>query len=306
MKSDKSSKTNKRNVLTNDIRKNKNIEYKKNLLSKNEERFKKLIKSQIPLSNDVFMVFAKNKRFCQEFLRVILQDKKLTVIDNDIQKNLPSAFSKNIVLDMLCKLGNGDIVNVEIQVTYEKGHAKRIFTYASKIKSYLTEKGKKYKDLKDIIVIYLTKEDIFKRKSTVYEVEMNIVSDQKERISKWDAGLKVYYVNTKGLTNKNINEYLKLLTDKTTVNKKYKETTSIKQEIFEIGGAAMSKEMKTILDAIKAESKAEGIQQGKAEGMQQGTLNAIINMFKKGIIKLTDAAKELGVSEKEFMRLATA
>ena len=65
---------------------------------------------------------------------------------------------------------------------------------------------------------------------------------------------------------------------------------------------------------IYENGKAEGIQQGKAEGraegrvegMQQGTLNAIINMFKKGIIKLTDAAKELGVSEKEFMRLAKA
>ena len=295
MKNDKSSKTNKRNVLAKDIGNDKGTKnIKKDLLSKNEKRFKKLVQSQIPLSNDVFMVFAKNKRFCQEFLRVILQDKKLTVIDNDIQKNLPSAFSKNIVLDMLCKLGNGDIVNVEIQLTKEKGHARRIFTYASKIKSYLTEKGKKYKDLKDIIVVYLTKEDIFKKGSTVYEVEMNIVSDQKEKISKWDAGLKVYYVNTKGLTNKNINEYLKLLTDKTTVNKKYKETTSIKQEIFKIGGATMSKEMKAILDSERA------------EGMQQGTLNAVINMFKKGIIKITDAAKELGMSEKEFIKLAKA
>ena len=315
MKSDKKNKQNNSIMLTKDTGKNKDINSnKKDLLSRNEERFKKLVQSQIPLSNDVFMVFAKNKRFCQEFLRVILQDKKLTVIDNDIQKNLPSAFSKNIVLDMLCKLGNGDIVNVEIQLTYEKGHAKRIFTYASKIKSYLTEKGKKYKDLKDIIVIYLTKEDIFKKKSTVYEVEMNIVSDQKERISKWDAGLKVYYVNTKGLTNKNINEYLKLLTDKTTVNKKYKETTSIKQEIFEIGGATMSKEMKTILDAIKAESKAEGKAEGRAEGraegMQQGRLEErmalLLNLVKDKLLSITEAAKRLGVSEKEFMRLAEA
>ena len=80
--------------------------------------------------------------------------------------------------------------------------------------------------------------------------------------------------------------------------KKYKETTSIKQAIFKIGGATMSKEMKAILDSERAE--------GKAEGMQQGTLKTIINMFKKGIIKITDAAKELGVSEKEFMKLAKA
>ncbi len=279
----------------NENKMKKSLKPKKKIsLSPYEQKFKKLVQSQIPLSNDVFMVFAKSKKFCQEFLRVILQDKKLIVLENDVQKYLPSAFNKNIVLDMLCKLGNGDIVNVEIQLTKEKGHARRIFTYASKIKSYLMEKGKKYKDLKDIIVIYLTKEDIFKKGSTIYEVEMNIVSDQSEKIGKWDAGLKVYYVNTKGLTNANINEYLKLLTDKTTINRMYKETTSIKQEIFKVGGETMSKEMKTILDKIKAEGKAEG------------SLNTIMNMFKKGIIKITDAAKELGMSEKEFMRLAKA
>ena len=262
--------------------------------SKNDKRLRKLLKSQIPLSNDVFMVFATNIKFCQEFLRVILQDNELVVIENDIQKYLPSAFSKNMVLDMLCRLGSGSIVNVEIQLENEKGHARRIFSYASKIKSYLSEKGKKYKDLKDIIVIYLTKKDIFKKGSTIYEVEMNIVSDQKEKIGKWDAGLKVYYVNAKGLTNKNINEYLKLLTDKTTINKKYKETSAIKKELFELGGATMSKEMQKILS------------DERAEGREEGTLKAIVNMFKKGIIKITDAAKELGVSEKEFLKMANA
>ena len=96
--------------------------------------------------------------------------------------------------------------------------------------------------------------------------------------------------------NKNINEYLKLLTDKTTINRKYKETTSIKQEIFEIGGATMSKEMKTILDAIKAESKAEG----KAEGK----MSLLFSLVKDKLISIAEAAKRLGVSEEEFMRLA--
>lgn len=275
-------------------------------LSKNAKRLKRLIKSQIPLSNDVFMVFAKSKKFCQEFLRVILQDKKLLVLENDIQKYLPSAFSKNMVLDMLCRLGDGSIVNVEIQLTYEKGHARRIFTYASKIKSYLIEKGKKYKELNDIIVIYLTKKDIFEKGSTVYEVAMNIVSDQKEKVGKWDAGFKVYYINTKGLTNKNINEYLKLLTDKTTISKKYKETSAIKKELFELGGATMSKEMRAILNSERAEGKAEGMQLGMQQGMKQGMIKVLLGMVKEKILSVAEAAKRLGVSEKEFMRLAKA
>ena len=277
-------------------------------VSRNDKRLKKLVQSQIPLSNDVFMIFAKSKKFCQEFLRVILQDKKLVVIDNDIQKHLPSAFNKKAVLDMLCRLGDGSIVNVEIQLTKEKDHAKRIFTYASKIKNYLTEKGTKYKDLKDIIEIYLTKEDIFKKGSTVYEVEMNIVSDQHEKISKWDAGLKVFYVNTEGLTNKNINEYLKMLTDKTTINKKYKQTTSIKQELYKLGGATMSKEMRAILDSERVEGEkaglAKGRDEGRAEGKKEGMIVAFISMVKDGIINMKDAARRLGMSEKELNKIA--
>ena len=265
----------------------------------NNERLKRLIRSQIPLSNDVFMIFAKNKKFCQEFLRVILEDKKLKVIENDIQKYLPSAFNKYVTVDMLCKLGDGSIVNVEIQLTKEKEHARRIFTYASKIKNYLTEKGTKYKDLKDIIEIYLTKEDIFKKGSTVYEVEMNIVSDREEHVAKWDAGLKVYYVNTKGLTNKNINEYLKLLTDKTTINRRYRQTSSIKEGLYKKGGAVMSKEMQAVLKDMKEE--------GRQEGRQEGMLHAFIGMIKDGLITIKDAAKRLNMNEKElqgYMRQA--
>ena len=268
-------------------------------ISSNQKRLHELLRSQIPLNNDVFMVFANNKSFCQEFLRVILQDKKLIVIDNEIQKYLPSAFNKNETVDMLCELNDGSVVNVEIQLENENTHARRIFKYASKIKSYLIEKGAKYKDLKDIIEIYLTKQDIFKKGSTVYEVDMNIVSDQNEIIGKWDAGLRVYYVNTEGLTNKNINKYLKLLTDKTTISKKYKHTSSIKQEIYEIGGVTMSKEMRAILDDERAEGKAEG----RAEGKVEGKIESFLSLVKKGLLELSVAAKELGMSESQFEKL---
>ena len=193
---------------------------------------------------------------------------------------------------MFCRLGDGSIVNVEIQLTDEEGHERRIFMYASKIKSYLTEVGTKYKDLKDIITIYLTKKDIFKKGSTVYEVKMNVVSDQGEDISSWDAGLKVYYVNTVGLTNKNINEYLQLLLDKTTFNKKYKITSKTKKEYYEKGGQKMSKELRQMMDEERAEGKKEGM------------IESFMIMVKKGLIEIADAAKELGMTKKEFSKLA--
>ena len=267
--------------------------------SKEAEQIKKLrqiTRKQIPLSNDVFMIFAMNKKFCQEFLRVILQDKKLVVIKNNIQKHLPNVFSKSVIIDMLCILGNGNIVNVEIQLTKEKWHAKRIMLYAAKIKTYTTKKGTKYKDIKELIIIYLTAKDIFKKGSTVYEVEMNVISDQGKIVEPWDAGLKVYYVNTVGLTNKTINQYLKLLTDKTTISQKYKTTSEIKDLIYGEGETKMSSEMKKWINDIRKDAKREGKEEGKIE--------IALNMFKKKIIELKDAAKLLGMSEEKFSKLA--
>lgn len=102
---------------------------KKNIDNRKKDLENKFIKDMVdnayPLKNDVFMLFARRKDFCQEFLRVLLQDKKLVVVETEIQKNLPTIFSKYVVVDMLCRLGDKRIVNVEIQLTYEKEHAKR-------------------------------------------------------------------------------------------------------------------------------------------------------------------------------------
>ena len=68
----------------------------------------------------------------------------------------------------------------------------------------------------------------------------------------------------------------------------------------------MSKEMRAILDSERAEGKAEGRAEGMQQGMQQGMLKVLIDMVKDKLLSVADAAKRLGVSEKEFMRLSKA
>ena len=241
----------------------------------------KRLKELIPLDNDVFAYLAENKAFCQEFLRVVLNDNKLVVKDNEPQKFLPNVYFKSSIVDLLCELADGRIVNVEIQLYKEEDHAKRLFYYASMIRKAYSEKGIDYDELNDIIVIYLTKTDIFHKGSTVYNVDMNIVSDQNETIQEWACGLKVMYINTEGITNKNINEYLKLLTDRTTYNDKYKETTIAKKEIFTQGGDSMRPEW---LQKIFDEEREEGLEQGKIEGRKEGIISFAKGLLEKGIL----------------------
>lgn len=54
----------------------------------------------------------------------------------------------------------------------------------------------------------------------------------------------------------------------------------------------------------KLEGRAEGEKKGRAEGKKEGMLESFILMVKKGLIEIADAAKELGISKKEFTKLA--
>ena len=106
---------------------------------------------------------------------------------------------------------------------------------------------------------------------------MNIVSDQKEIIEKWNSGLNVMYINTEDITNRNINEYLKLLTDRTTYDDKYKEISTAKKEIFTQGGDSMRPEW---LQKIFDEEREEG----REEGRKQERSSVLVELIKAGLL----------------------
>ena len=122
---------------------------------------------------------------------------------------------------------------------------------------------------------------------------MEVVSDNNEFVEDWEPGLKVYYINTEGLTNKTINEYLSLLTDKTTLSNDYKVTSEIKKGLYEKGGYGMSTAMMEMLD----EERALGIAEEKKR-----SINMVVNSYKKGLINESQVAGILGISVDEFMK----
>ena len=106
---------------------------------------------------------------------------------------------------------------------------------------------------------------------------MSMVSDQKEIVEEWSCGLKVMYINTEGLINKSINEYLKLLIDRTTYDDRYKETSTAKKEIFTQGGDSMRPEWsQKIFD--------EERQEGREEGRQEGIKDFAKKLLEKGLL----------------------
>ena len=68
-----------------------------------------------PIDDPMFRVMALSKAFCEEVLRVLLEDKGLKVVKSTLQAAVTNLRGRSVVLDALCELSDGRLVNVEVQ-----------------------------------------------------------------------------------------------------------------------------------------------------------------------------------------------
>lgn len=111
---------------------------------KHKERYKKTIKN-LTVMSDIFArnVF-KDKKACEYVLRIIMEDKDLTVIDNETQVDFRNMHGRGVVLDCVAKDGSGRIFNVEIQQDDEGAHPKRARYNLGMMDSNVLDTGKNF------------------------------------------------------------------------------------------------------------------------------------------------------------------
>ena len=84
-----------------------------------------------PIDDPMFRVMALSKAFCEEVLRVLLEDKGLKVVKSTPQAAVTNLRGRSVVLDALCELSDGRLVNVEVQRSEYEDHQRRVRYYAS-------------------------------------------------------------------------------------------------------------------------------------------------------------------------------
>lgn len=68
-----------------------------------------------PIDDLMFRKMAEDKEFCQEILRVILEDDKLIVLESVPQWTATNLQGRSIILDAKCVKGDGKQVDIEVQ-----------------------------------------------------------------------------------------------------------------------------------------------------------------------------------------------
>lgn len=175
-----------------------------------EERQKvQEIVQQLNIIDDtLFQKIAEDEGFCEEMISTILEQKIIVkrVTPQDSVKNLQG---RSVVLDVLCELESGEECNVEVQKADDDDHQKRVRYNTSCITANITEPGTKFKNVPDVIGIYISKFDMFKSGKTIYYIDRVI----RETGEVQGNGLQEVYVNTKIDDGSDIAELMRIFNE---------------------------------------------------------------------------------------------
>ena len=145
-----------------------------------------------PIDDTFFEVLAEDKGVCEEILQVILEDSELTVLSLQTQKSIKNLYGRSVRLDTVCRIGSGEIVNIEIQRSDNDDHLKRVRYNAACITASVTNPGDHFKQVPTVYAIYISEFDPFGLGFTTYHID-NIIKETKTVV---DDGLHRIFVNT--------------------------------------------------------------------------------------------------------------
>lgn len=239
----------------------------------------------VPIDDVMFQKICESKDACQEIISAILGES-VTVISVIPQNSIYNLQGRSVRLDCLCRLSNGDYVNVEVQKPDNDDHESRVRFNASVITANETPKGVKFADIARVIVIYITKFDIFQEKLPIYHIDRTI----RETGTVRDDGFTEIYVNAAvkkydNELNRNVSDLMDLFIDRDTYNiEKYPHFSSRKN---------------TFVNTEKGEIEmCEKVE----ELFYEKTLYLLFEGVQDGGFDLSYAAKKAGLSVNDFKK----
>ena len=223
-----------------------------------------------PIDDALFQKMAEDISFCQEILQVILSDKELRIMDNVPQFVAKNLQGRSCTLDVKCSLGNGRIVNIEVQKADDDDHQRRVRYNGALLTTNVTDPGDKFKDVPDVIVVFISRFDVFKSGKALYHVDRIV----RETGKLADNGFAEIYVNAEVDDGSDVALLMDVFTEDNVYDDNRFPATSGRKRRFKTTEEGVS-EMCEVIERNRAEARAEA----KAETEEKN----IVGMLKENI-----------------------
>ena len=129
-------------------------------------KIQEIVKQLNIIDDTLFQKMAEDPGFCEEVISTVLE-QKVTVKEVTPQNSIKNLQGRSVTLDALCELENGKECNVEVQKANDDDHQRRVRYNTSCITANITDPGVKFKDVPNVIGIYISKFDMFQSGKTV-------------------------------------------------------------------------------------------------------------------------------------------
>ena len=289
---------------------------------KSKQRFMEAIGTLNPIEDAVFRKMAESIEFCEEILRVFLQEPKLRVVSNHSQHSVTSIEGRSVILDAYCELEDGRKVNVEVQNANNTDHQRRVRYYSSVLTTSLMKKGDSFDKVPNICIVYVCNFDIFGLNKSLYVIKRIIDKTEVEL----DNGLQEIYISPIN-DGSLIAELMRVFIESDVYNLKFPVTSEMKLRFNrETKGEKMTEALRGVYEALREEvdresmkaamregmekgmeeGRARGMEEGRAEGRAEGrvegVLSSLVSLVKDGLISVSEAAKRADMSEEGFKK----
>ena len=242
----------------------------------------------------LFTKAAENKDFCQEILRNVCEDPELVVIENTAQRKMQNLAGRSVIFDALCKLKNKTLVDIEVQKANDDDHQKRVRYNGAVLAANVTKKNTKFKDVPNVIVVFISSFDLFKRGYALYHVD-RVIRETKERV---ENGLSEIYVNAAVKDESNVAELMRIFVELKAYNERMFPVVSKVKKIYKETEEGIQC-MCALTEKLYKKGEAKGFEKGRAEGRTGGFLESIKNMVEGLNITENRAMDVLKIPENE-------
>ena len=261
-----------------------------------------------------------NESITKGFLETILE-RKIDSIDLSRNPILRREFKdeKLGVLDIIAKLDENEICNIELQIVDKKNIIERILYYWSRLYSRQIKSGEDYKILQKAIVILITDFKIENLEELDYHSRWKIIEDKQGKKIILTQKLEIDIIELPKIIGKekeqdNLLDWLYFLENPKSerVTEKMKENENLKEAVKKLDNLSEDERMQRIADlrqkaimdekAIYEKGLEVGIEKGIMEGSQKEKIEIAKKMLELKIDKET-IAEATGLTEQEIEKI---
>ncbi len=236
-----------------------------------------------PIDDLMFRKMAEDVGFCEEILRVILEDNELKVLETIPQWTGTNLQGRSVILDAKCVKSDGRQVNIEVQKEDDDDHQRRVRYNGAILTTNISEPGTKFKNVPDVCIVFISKFDIFKGKSPIYHVDRVV----RETGAVVDNGFEEIYVNTKVRNGSDVSELMRIFVEDNAYRTRFPKTSEIKRRYKIVDGGG---------------DMGSAIERFKQEGRTEGQMEVFDKLLRKRIISYSEAADMADMTEEDFKK----